>query len=196
VLDRTEQVIAATFYAWLVWRIWPEQFDLAHLAPSLVLVAEGLVLVFLLIRKSTSDVSPRVVDWGVALAGTIVPMLVIRGEDPWLVVPGGIVTLLGFSAQFAAKMSLNRSFGVVPANRGVKTNGAYHFVRHPMYLGYMISHVGFVLMMPFVWNIAVYVVAWGLLVARIRLEERVLSRSEAYKAFQAEVPWRLIPFVY
>ena len=46
------------------------------------------------------------------------------------------------SSAMAAKFSLARSFGLAPANRGVKSRGAYAFLRHPMYLGYVVEWIG------------------------------------------------------
>ena len=31
----------------------------------------------------------------------------------------------------------------MPANRGVVSTGLYRLVRHPIYLGYLITHAGF-----------------------------------------------------
>ena len=54
---------------------------------------------------------------------------------------GSIVVVLG-------KLSLGRSFGLAPANRGVVCRGLYQRLRHPIYLGYLITHVGFVIANP------------------------------------------------
>ena len=40
--------------------------------------------------------------------------------------------------------TLGRSFGIVAANRGVKTRGPYRLVRHPAYFGYLMSYLGYV----------------------------------------------------
>ena len=37
------------------------------------------------------------------------------------------------------KLSLGRSFGLMPANRGVVSTGMYRLVRHPIYLGYLVT---------------------------------------------------------
>jgi protein-S-isoprenylcysteine O-methyltransferase Ste14 len=41
----------------------------------------------------------------------------------------------------------------MPANRGVVSSGLYRLVRHPIYMGYLITHAGFLLANPTVWNI-------------------------------------------
>lgn len=196
VLDRAEQLFASALYVGMVYRIWPENLSLNQLGPALYLVSEGIVLFFLLIRRSSANISLRPVDWFVAFAGTTFPLLVMKGAEPLTLFGGAFLTMFGIFVQVGAKLSLARSFGMVAANRGVKTSGAYRFVRHPMYLGYMISHVGFLLMVPLAWNAVVFIPAWALLVTRIHMEERLLSQDPAYQTLKQETPWRLIPFVY
>lgn len=58
------------------------------------------------------------------------------------------VVVGGIGLQLFAKVFLGLSFGVVAANRGVKIGGPYSFIRHPMYAGYTLSHIGLLLAMP------------------------------------------------
>jgi protein-S-isoprenylcysteine O-methyltransferase Ste14 len=102
----------------------------------------------------------------------------------------------GFLLQVAAKLTLRRSFGVVAANRGVKASGPYRLVRHPMYAGYILTQLGFLLAAPVLWNLLVYAVLWSFQVLRIRAEERVLRQDPAYQALAGQVRWRLIPGLY
>lgn len=195
-LDRSEQAAALIFYAFLVQRVWPHALSLSNLAPALVLVSEGVIVLFLLIRRPTADISLRPQDWAAAIAGTVAPLLVVKNAEPSYLAVGVFLMLFGLITQVFAKLSLRRSFGLVAANRGVITGGAYRYVRHPMYLGYMISHVGFLIMSPSLWNFAVYAVGWTCLVLRVAFEEKVLSHDAAYQAFKERVRFRLIPGVY
>ncbi len=196
ILDRGEQTAALVFYAFLVERIWPENLSLGALAPAIVLLSEGVVILFLIIRRPTTFISLRPQDWIVAIAGTVAPLLIIKGAEPANLSIGIFLMLFGMATQVSAKLSLRRSFGLVAANRGVKTGGAYRYVRHPMYLGYMISHVGFILMSPTVWNLAVYAIGWTCLVARVAFEERLLSEDAAYQAFKQRVRFKLVPGLF
>jgi protein-S-isoprenylcysteine O-methyltransferase Ste14 len=180
----------------LVRRIWPDSISADDLALALVLLTEGVVVFFLVIRRTTSDISRRPQDWITALAGTAAPLLVVKGGEPISLSVGVFLLLFGMLTQVSAKLSLRRSFGLVAANRGVKTGGAYRYVRHPMYLGYMISHVGFLLLSPSPWNISVYAVCWVCLILRVGFEERLLSEDAAYQEFTKSVRYRLIPGVY
>lgn len=196
ILDRFEQTAALALFVFLVARVWPHDLSINILAPALVLVSEGIIVFFLLIRRSSADISLRPRDWAAAVIGTAAPLLVMKTAEPSVLGAGIILMLVGMMTQLAAKLSLRRSFGIVPANRGVKTAGAYRFARHPMYLGYMISHVGFLLLAPTAWNFSVYLVCWVCLLLRIEFEERLLSEDPGYQAFKRKVRFRRVPGVY
>ena len=109
---------------------------------------------------------------------------------------GAFLLLFGFCIHLGAKLSLFRSFGVVPANRGLKVKGLYSLVRHPMYAGYFLTHIGFLLAVPTLWNFGIYICSWVLMVSRIYLEEELLSRSQDYQEYKKRVPYRIIPGVF
>jgi len=100
------------------------------------------------------------------------------------------------SLQVAAKLILGRSFGIIPANRGVRVVGPYRFIRHPMYAGYTRTHMGFLLVMPSATNAALYALAFSFQVSRIFREERVLFADPGYRAFAERVPYRLVPGLF
>jgi protein-S-isoprenylcysteine O-methyltransferase Ste14 len=196
VLDRAEQGVVLVLYAWLVARLWPADFSAANWFAILLMVSEGLVVVLLLFRRPTDHISRRTADWIVAAAGTFLVLMVQPGGAPLSPDLSLALMLIGLAIHVGAKLSLWRSFGLVAANRGVKTHGLYRFVRHPMYAGYMLSHAGFLLASPSWWNLAVYLAVWLLLIARIEAEERTLKQDPAYAAYASQVRFRLLPGVY
>lgn len=107
-----------------------------------------------------------------------------------------IVQLVGFAIVLIALGALGRSFGIVAANRGIKTNGLYARVRHPAYSGYLVSYLGYVAESPSARNIALLVVGTAAQLVRMSEEERMLKLDDAYRAYLARVRRRLIPFVY
>ena len=103
-------------------------------------------------RRTANEISRSSADSVIGFAGTLLPLMVVRSDGA--VLPyGGMLLLLGFGIAVSAKLSLRRSFGVVAANRGVRTGGLYGLVRHPMYLGYFLTHLGFLLTNPVRWNV-------------------------------------------
>ncbi|WP_408182795.1 MULTISPECIES: methyltransferase family protein [Paraburkholderia] len=109
---------------------------------------------------------------------------------------GATLQLLGICWQLFAKASLRRSFGILPANRGVVSRGAYRFVRHPMYLGYFITDIGFLLVNFGLQNLLVYGCQFALQVGRIVREEQLLSADEGYRTYKGRVRYRVIPGLF
>ncbi len=193
-LDLFEQVAVLALYGWLVFRLWPSDF--ANWFPVLLLLSEGLVVFLLLIRRPTDRISTKGRDWALAAGGTFVVLLVDNGGPPLSKALGGFLLVMGLAIHVGAKLSLLRSFGLVAANRGVRVGGLYRLVRHPMYAGYMLTHIGFLLVAPSLWNAAIYAAAWALLIARIHAEEQVLGEDPAYRDFKMRVRYRLLPGIF
>jgi protein-S-isoprenylcysteine O-methyltransferase Ste14 len=107
-----------------------------------------------------------------------------------------VLQLAGFAIVLVALGALGRSFGIVAANRGVKTAGLYSLVRHPAYTGYLVSYLGYVAENPSLRNALLLVAGTAAQVIRMSEEERMLSLDDAYRRYLARVRRRLIPFVY
>lgn len=217
-LDRFEQVLLLAALIWFFTRIWPsaEDFDTLYdsLYAVLIVFSEGAVILFMVFRKPTEAISIRFWDWLIAILATIGPLFVNASESlieagivPDLPIwmrniyiihyeAGLLLLLVGMCIHIGAKLSLNRSFGIVAANRGVRQNGLYRFVRHPMYFGYVVAHTGFFLTSASVWNGVVYGFVWTLFVMRIYAEEKILSEDAAYRAFMEKTRYRLVPGLF
>ena len=103
---------------------------------------------------------------------------------------------MGLIVQVHAKLILGRSFGCVPAHRGLQLSGPYRFVRHPMYAGYLLSHIAFLLVNPTLRNVAAYAFCYALQIPRLLAEERFLAIDPKYREYQANVTSRLIPGIF
>ncbi len=146
-LDTIERFVVAIGFFVLAWRYVPVILATGSIISILLLASESMVVVFVLFRRNTQQISRRPGDWFVGLLGTTAPLFAIPYSGTALV-PVGIVWVLmvaGFGLQLAAKLTLRRSFGVVAANRGVKISGPYRLVRHPMYAGYILTHIAVLL---------------------------------------------------
>ncbi|MGH8570594.1 MAG: methyltransferase family protein [Gammaproteobacteria bacterium] len=158
--------------------------------------SESLVAVMFLLRNTDARVSKNPFDWMVALAGTFTALFFRPSDhaiDPTL---GACLILAGVSIQIAGVLSLNRSFGIVPANRGIKTNGMYRLVRHPIYFSYLFTFAGYQLSNFSPYNLMLCAIAISFLVARIVSEERHLRLDDTYHQYMQRVRWRLFPYVF
>lgn len=163
---------------------------------SLVIAGEVVTMTIYLsarFAKSTSPVS--VIAVVSTLMGTFFFYFVVLEPGP-AIVPTWLsaqVQMLGVLWQIFAKISLGRSFGLLPANRGVVTTYAYRVVRHPIYLGYLVGHIGFQLG-SFDWrNVPLLAALWFFQVLRIFEEEKVLRADPAYLTYMARTRFRLVP---
>jgi protein-S-isoprenylcysteine O-methyltransferase Ste14 len=199
ILDGAERLLVLGFYLYLVWRLLLHGDGRPWLGNSLLIASEGLVLILFVFRRPAVIISQRKSDWLLAMAATVAPFLVFPAADPGsLVSPLVCIFLMicGLLVQVHAKLSLGRSIGMVAANRGLKQTGPYQIVRHPMYAGYAVTHIGFWLLHPTSWNLAVYSCALGLQIVRLLAEERFLAQSPEYREYVQAVRFRLIPGVY
>ena len=82
------------------------------------------------------------------------------------------------------------------AAEGLQVTGPYHWVRHPLYLGWALMVFGAAHMTGD--RLAFATITTLYLVVAIPLEERSLRRSfgEDYTRYMRDVPWRMIPFIY
>jgi protein-S-isoprenylcysteine O-methyltransferase Ste14 len=69
-------------------------------------------------------------------------------------------------------------------------------VRHPIYLGYVVTHVAFVAANPTLWNLVLLSASDVALMARAVCEERTLARDAEYRQYQQVVRWRVLPGVF
>ena len=107
-----------------------------------------------------------------------------------------VVQLVGFGVVLVALGALGRSFGIVAANRGIKTSGLYSRVRHPAYSGYLVSYLGYVAENPSPRNLILLLIGTSAQLVRMSEEERMLRVDDAYRDYLARVRRRLIPYVY
>jgi protein-S-isoprenylcysteine O-methyltransferase Ste14 len=196
--DFGERALIAVLFAHLAAMFLPAIAKNWSPLDCIILFVEFLIVALVLARRRTGEVTRHPRDWTVALLGTCASLLAVPAA-PAPMGPEALclaVALFGLALQLSAKLFLNARFGIVAANRGVQSGGPFGLIRHPIYCGYTITHVGFLLYAPSLWNLTVYVLAFGLQVWRIFIEERLLMRDPAYEAFTRRVPYRLVPGVF
>jgi protein-S-isoprenylcysteine O-methyltransferase Ste14 len=196
--DFVARGIAAALFALMSVNLLGDFLRTRHLTGLLLVVSESLVVVLTLFRRRTST-SDHSVAAGAATALSYAAPALVRSTTLVPIAPDAVTASLsavGVLVVIVAKASLGRSFGIAPANRGIVAGGAYNVVRHPIYAGYIVTHLGFALAHPSAWNIAALIVADGALVARALFEERFLRQDERYREYCHHVGWHLVPGVF
>jgi protein-S-isoprenylcysteine O-methyltransferase Ste14 len=190
----TNVSLAALYLAFAVAHV---RSFLEHPRASLLFIValETLFAAFFVARREAAAVSMSVEAWLSTILGTFLPLLLrpAGGDD---VLAAQLVQATGTAFGVAGILSLNRSVGLLPANRGIRSRGAYRFVRHPLYASYVVTNIGYVASNLSAANVAVALAALAAQLVRIRGEERLLSLDPEYAAYMRRTRWRLLPFVY
>src|SRR5258708_7391035 len=74
--DMGERLIVLCLYIGLVARLIAPGWEQKQLANLLLIPSEGLVVLFMLLRRRTEHISMRWQDWLLAFSATLAPMLV------------------------------------------------------------------------------------------------------------------------
>jgi protein-S-isoprenylcysteine O-methyltransferase Ste14 len=169
-----------------------------NLGAALLVISEALGVFLIVMRHSATIVSRRPLDWALSFMAVNAPLLAVPAPANTFI-PSQIATTLMFAGmliQISAKIVLWRSYGLVPANREIKTKGPYFFVRHPMYAGYTLTHIGFLFGFPALQNFLLYLITFLIEVARLTREELILNKDPLYRAYAARVRYRLLPGIF
>jgi len=196
--DLCARAITGSLFLALAWRLGRDFAQTGRMTDLLLLVGEGLVVVLILLRRNASIIDRRALVRVVTAASMASPFLVRPGPVGGLLPENvaALVAAIGLIVVVAGKISLGYSCGLLPAMRGLVDYGVYRVVRHPIYLGYLITHASFLLSHPSVWNVVVMGGGDLALIVRAFFEEQILTRDAAYKRYCATVKWRLVPGVY
>jgi protein-S-isoprenylcysteine O-methyltransferase Ste14 len=112
-----------------------------------------------------------------------------------LATAGLIFELCGVLMTQISRVYMGRSFGVLPANRGIVSKGPFRWVRHPIYFGWLILSIGYAMSFANLRNILLIVVTLPFMVWRIDQEEAHLRADPEYRGYMDRVRYRLLPGV-
>ena len=200
---RVAEVIAKvaiiTLFSTMAFRLASDWLATGRFTGMLLLASEALVVALTLVRRSAGVVDRT---WTARLLTGVRDVRSEPGASRWRsgwrapAVLTVAVSSVGLLIVVAGKLSIGRSFGLAPANRGIVSTGLYRLVRHPIYLGYLITHIGFLLANPAGWNLFALAAADVALMLRAVREERTLMQDPAYRAYAERVRWRVVPGVF
>jgi protein-S-isoprenylcysteine O-methyltransferase Ste14 len=196
--DSLARVGIVCLFSFMAVRIGANFLESGRLTGLLLLASEALVVALTVCRRAPVIVDRSLRARLLTTFAMMGPPLVSPVAKATMVQDGITVAIgaVGLLVVIAGKISLGRSFGFIPANRGIVSTGLYRLVRHPIYMGYLLTHVAFLAANPTLWNIGLLVASDIALLARAVCEEQTLAKDEQYRAYQTRVRWRVVPGVF
>jgi protein-S-isoprenylcysteine O-methyltransferase Ste14 len=184
-LSELTNALGAAFFVFLfVIRVM--QFSGGNVVAFLLALQSALAAFLLVMHKPAWRVSHPIMSI-VAWACALLPLtLDLQGANILYSIPGLLLAVWSL-------IVLGFSFSIAPEDRGVIKSGPYHFVRHPMYLGEILSLIGLCMTAKSIWNWLVLLMFMRLLLVRISAEEHVIT---GYVHYKDSVRWKLVPFIW
>ena len=148
--------------------------------------------------KLRDDSLPSSVAVGIAYLYPYAQVICLRwwpGYEAWPTA-GLILVALAAVLSLVSLLFMGRFFGIRPALRGLVTSGPYTFVRHPIYLSYVLADIGYNLQEWSLATVLLVLIGWISLVYRIHAEERLLSQHAEWLGYVHAVRYRILPGVW
>ena len=216
-IDLGRPVAVAVFAYFMVVNILAVQNDLKVLFPvdavkCLVLAYRLLVAAFYilvialyLMRDKASATTRSFPAKLIALTATFLPFLVPLLGGPaggryfarlTTLVISDVIMLSGLAFTVAALGALGKSFSIIPQVRKLVVRGPYRLVRHPLYIGEIVSMLGLTLAGVSIPKILVFLLLVGCQVYRSLQEEKLLTAVFPEYADYAAKTARFIPGLF
>lgn len=212
-IDLERVVIVPIFFLLLAWSVWGalrvplgldsagETIGVALLAYQVLLIAFYVMLIWLLLTRApavgvTHRWLPRVLAYVATFASFLLvfmPAGLASSPIAWTAV--GLM-LLGEVFSVYSVWFLGRSFSLAPQARTLVDRGPYRWVRHPLYVGEIVTLFGAALFRPAPLRFVLVAVIAALQVYRAHQEERVLAQYiQEYAEYQARTH-RFVPGLF
>lgn len=196
--DVLSRAVIIVLFSFMAVRFGADFLQTGRLTNLLLLISEMLVVALTVLRRAAATVDRSMRARVLTTLSLLGPPLVKPAQITPLLAPSITIAMsvVGLAIVIAGKVTLGRSFGLMPANRGIVSSGVYRLVRHPIYLGYLITHVAFLFGTPSAWNVAILMIGDTALLLRAVCEERTLAHDASYREYQQVVRWRVCPGLF
>ena len=197
-LDRTIATIACVplvYLAYYRYEHWHHGFPLIAWALNVL-----ILVVTMVIRRPPQRVTPNPWYWLLAFVATYWDLLVLSFLEQgrplarnWVT---DVIAVAGLLIVIWARLSLGRNIGFVPAQRELVHNGAYAYMRHPVYTGGLLTTLAFLLRAYSPQNALLMGlrILWFIPIKSL-VEEDFLCADPQYAAYMRRMRARWIPYV-
>lgn len=130
--------------------------------------------IFFLLRNKAIKKS-NISDALLAYASTALPLFYFKSSyelEPQILFICEVLLIVGITIVTLATLDLGKSNGIQPAKRVLIDSGFYRIVNHPMYMGYCIAQISFIIKNHH--NIWIYIISIGLFTYRAKKENLIL----------------------
>lgn len=144
----------------------------------LLLVLRDFVAGYFFVKRKPAQEKASLIPRMMAYVSSAMPLLYLGPtvDTKSLFLASDLLAILGFLVVAFATAELGTSIGISPAKRGLVRNGIYHYIKHPMYLGYVVSELGLVILNPL--NAALFGFSISFYIFRGLSENRILGPAE------------------
>ena len=194
-VDKTIAIVAVTPH---VIELYYRYTSATLTFPRAVLSLHFFILIItMVIRRTPVSVTPNPWFWLLAFVvtygGLTFTAFTPNGHPIVPIIVSNTVAVVSAIVFVYARLSLGRSIGFVPANRGIVTRGAYKFVRHPIYTGGFLAMLALVLRSYSRVNLLLGATIIALFMLKSVIEEYFLTDDPTYAAYLQRVRWRWFP---
>ena len=160
---------------------------------AVLLFAQAALAALLMIFRRSTHITAPVWVQAIAWLSAYLPLFffVPSPGSLWQ----GLLPVPGLALNLWALAALGTAFGIGPAQRGLVTEGPYHWLRHPMYAGELLSLMGGLGAAFRLWNLVILLIFSASLIWRICQEEQILHLC-GYPVYARHVRWRLVPGIW
>jgi len=167
----------------------------------LIVFFYALIILLYFLRSSARLTNRSLVTNMIALLATFAPFVFpFLGKqeliNPIMVIISDLMIILGLVISIYSLSVLGRNFSIIPQTRNLVQRGPYRLVRHPLYLGELITVFGIVLAGLSISRLVVYFLLVACQIYRAFQEEKLLaSVFSEYEDYCSKTA-RFIPGVF